>query len=207
MSQQLQYPQGQSQYSQPYGTNAPMGQQGNQPIGQQGYGVQSDLGFAESVPNEILTVVQELDHLETVCGWAHARAMDKGVPHVAKLCADLEEISHLQKELIVRQSTLAEPFGNATRQAIQNAVMELQQFGNQPEIREVITVGQQTVGTIGNALHRLQTFSTEGTGGQVGASQFGSQGMAEQYQQGMAGQSATRSQGFGQQGPYGGMRP
>jgi hypothetical protein len=173
-------------------------------------GEQSDLGFTESVPTEIVTVVQELDHLETVCGWAHARAMQKNLPHVAKLCADLEEISHLQKELIVRQSTFAQPFGNATQQAIQSAVGELQQFGNQPEIREVITVAQRTVGTIGNALTRLQSFDPQGGAGRVGASQFGAGGMAPQAgmaQSGQYGTAHSRSQGLGQQGQYSGMGP
>jgi hypothetical protein len=196
MSQQLQYPQtGQ------YGTDVPaqgsfQTRQGpTQAIGQAQAG-QAQIGqgvadrFADSVPNEVVTAVQELDRLETVCGWAHTRAMDKNAPTVAKLCADLEEIAHLQKELIIRQSPLARPIGNAVRQSIQTALGTLQGFGTQGDVQEVITVAQRTGSILEGALDRLQSFDT----GQVGPM---AQGQVDTMARGQFGGANV----YGQMGP------
>jgi hypothetical protein len=188
-AQQGQSGQQPSQFSQ-------QGQSGQTPsqFGQQGTQLQSGRTFAESVPTEIVTAVQDLDRLETVAEWVHSRAMQKNVPQVAKLCDDLAMIAHFEKALIVRDSPLAGTIGQGTKESIQMALNQLQQFGGDPEIDEVITVAQRTVTTIDAALNRLGAMdpSSGGVGQQSGVG--GTQGYSPNV-------------GVGQGGSYGQMGP
>ncbi|WP_255151220.1 hypothetical protein [Halorarius halobius] len=128
--------------------------------------------FAESVPNEVVTLTNDLDRLATVSEWAKNRATERGMPRLARVCDDIQDIATLEKKLVIRQSPFAQPVGEASRQVIQNGIAELQQHLSQPEVQEALSEAQQSVGSIQNALSRLQSFGTQGQQyGQVGGTQ------------------------------------
>ena len=174
MTQQLQqYPQyGGGQYQPQYQAQTPMGQQ----IQSSPFGQAVGRRFQESVPQEVVAVVEDLDRLATVCEWAHMKTMERGRPRVARACLDIADIAELEKKLVLRQSSFARPIGEATRQVIQNAVQELQQHASEPEVQEALTHAQQTAGRIQQALGRLQEFGSQGGMQQQQQQQFGQPG-------------------------------
>lgn len=189
MTQQLQqYPQyGGGQYQ----AQTPMGQQ----IQSSQFGQAVGRRFQESVPQEVVAVVEDLDRLATVCEWAHMKTMERGRPRVARACLDLADIAELEKKLVLRQSSFAQPIGEATRQVIQSAVQELQQHASEPEVQEALSHAQQTAGRIQQALSRIQQFGGQGgTGGQPG--QMG-QPMGQSTGQGFGGSMGQQSGQYG----------
>ena len=183
------------------------------PLGQQiqgsPFGQAVGQRFSESVPQEVQQAVMDLDRFETVVEWAKSKATERGLARVAQRCDDLAEIAHLEKQLMLRQSPFAQPIGQATKQTIQQGVQELQAHASQPEVQEALAQAQQSLGTIDNALTRLQTWGQQ-YGPAQGAGQglaFGGQppqiggaaGAGGQYQQhGAGGAVGGQAQGIGQ---------
>lgn len=158
--QQLEQPgQQPGQFGQQLGQSSQQLGQSGQQLGQFGQAV--GRRFQEGAPAEVQSAVQSLDRLETVCEWAKTQATQRGMARLARACDDIQDIAHLQKKLIIRQSPFAQPIGNASRQVIQNAVQELQQHVNQPEVQEALSEAQQTVNSINNALTRLQSGTSQ----------------------------------------------
>jgi hypothetical protein len=189
MSQQLQhYPQGtQAQYQ----SGTATGQQFGQQIGGR---------FDDSVPQQVHQLVQRLDRLESVSSWAKSRACERGMSNVAKVCEDFEDIAHLEKALVIRQSPFARSIGESVKATLQNGLQHLQQAGSQPEVQDTISEAQQTLSVIDNALMQLPSSDVQATG--MGSSTPVSQGGAQQF-----GASQQSSQQYGtqpvSQSPYG----
>lgn len=161
--------------------------------------------FQDSVPVEVQSVVQDLDRLETVCEWAKTQATQRGMFTLARACDDIQDIAHVQKKLIIRQSPFAQPLGNATRQVIQNAVQQLQQYTSQPEVQDALSAAQQTTNAISQALTRLQSVggSIQSTGQiQPGGTQQGGFQSTGQFQS-----TLGQYQPIGSFGPQQGMGP
>ena len=194
MSQQLQNPQQEGQPVTNYQAQTPVGQQVQaSPLGQA-----VGQRFQDSVSQDVIRVVSDLDRLETVSEWAKGQATQRGMYRLARACDDLQDIAHLEKKLVIRQSPFAQPIGEATRQVIQNAVSELQQHANQPEVQEALSQAQKVNNDIQTVISGLQAFG-QGTMGQS----FGPQTQAQsQVQpQGATGQSpATQTAPTGQFG-------
>ncbi|MDG5777508.1 hypothetical protein VB773_13435 [Haloarculaceae archaeon H-GB2-1] len=182
MSQQLQqYPQGtQAQYQSGQQFGGQMGQQ----IGQR---------FDESVPNEVHQLVQQLDRLESVSAWAKSGACKQGMHQVASICEDIEDVAHLEKKLVLRQSPFARPIGESVKATIQSGVQTLQQAAGQPEVQDNIREAQQTLTIIDTALTQLQSMGQQTMGQQsMGQQAFGG---SQQYtgQSGSQGVSGQRT--------------
>lgn len=150
-----------------YGTQQPMGHQQGQPqygttgMGQQAqweqFGQPTGQRFEESVPNEVAQLVESLDRLETIAEWVKSRATHRGMGNLARTCDDVIEVVQLEKKLVVRQSPFAGSVGQAAKQVIQNAVSELQQHTDQPEVQQALSAAQQCVTAIDSAGARLQS--------------------------------------------------
>jgi hypothetical protein len=144
---------GEQGYQQQYEPQTSMGGQFQQTqfggtVGQQ---------FQQSVPAEVQQTVNDLEKFETVAEWAKSRAVERGSTQVAQRCDDLAQIAHLEKGLLIRQSPLAQPVGQATKQTIQQSIQELQHRTGDPEVQEALSHGQQVLGRIDQALQRIQT--------------------------------------------------
>jgi uncharacterized membrane protein YccC len=150
---------------------------GQQQFQQSQFGQAVAQSFSQSVPNEVVQAVNDLSQLSTVSEWAHSQAMNRGNTRVARVCADIQEITQLQKKLILRQSQLAQPIVQSTIQSLQSAIAQLQQHSSEPGVQEIVSMTQQVTTSVPNALSRLQTFagqSGQTFGGQSGQT-FGSQ--------------------------------
>lgn len=138
MSQQLQQPQMQQQ---PW-----MGQQQSQIIGQ---------SFGQSVSPQVTTAVSNLERIETFAEFAKTRAVQQGLPpHVVQITDDIKNVAELQKDLLVRQSSLAGTVSQCTQQALQQGVQQLQQY-QQPEIQDLVWEVQESIQTVQQAVRQL----------------------------------------------------
>jgi hypothetical protein len=180
---------GSGQFAQQYPVAAAAGQR----LGQR---------FDQSVPAEVQTAIQHLDRVASVAEWTKTKASQRGMPRVVRVCDDIEDIAHLEKKLLIRQSPFAQPIGQASAQVIQQGLQELQQHVQEPEVQETIENVQQSLNSINQGLSRLQQVGQQGVGGQFGQQpQFGQQQIGQQPQYG--------HQQTGQQPQYGqpGMTP
>ncbi|MFB6130932.1 MAG: hypothetical protein ABEJ28_08940 [Salinigranum sp.] len=146
MQQQQPAPQQQYQPSQ-------FGQQLGQRIGQR---------LVDTLQPEAVQAVQQLERVETLSEFAKAQAIQKGMPRVARACDDIQDIAHVEKKLILRQSPAAQTLGQCVQQAVQERVQNLQQRAGEPEVQEALQEAQQSISHIGNAISRLQTFGQQG---------------------------------------------
>ena len=189
MSQQLQQPQ--TQQFQPQTQQVQPGTQQFQPQYQPSYQAQTPLGqqaqqrpfaraiggrFDESVPSEVRHAVEDLDRVGTVAEWAKGRASERGMPRVVRVCDDLEDIAHLQKKLIIRQSPFAPAIGQASMGVIQQGLQELQQHLSEPEVQETLQEAQQSLDSISKGISALQGYGQQ----QVGQQQTGQQQTGQQ---------------------------
>jgi len=122
--------------------------------------------FQESVPQEVQAAVSDLGRLETVCEWLNSVATERGRPRVAARAADIANIAHLEKKLVLRQSPFAEPIGQAAKQTIQQGIQELQQHASEPEVQEALSEMQQNLNTLSQVVGRVQQWGQQGTQGQ-----------------------------------------
>lgn len=174
MSQQFQYPQQEGQPVTNYQAQTPVGQQ----VQASPFGQAVGQRFQDSVSQDVIRVVSDLDRLETVSEWAKGQATQRGMHRLARACDDLQDIAHLEKKLVIRQSPFAQPIGEATRKVIQDAISELQQYANQPEVQEALSQAQKVNNDIQTVVSRLQTFG-QGATGQSSSPQSQSQAQAQ----------------------------
>lgn len=152
------YPFGQQFGSQQgfYGTQQSVGTQGPQQLGSFGQ------SMAESIPWDIQQALGDLHGLETIAQWTKVQAENRGDVHVARRCDDLVDLAHVQKNLILRQSTAADTFAQSIRTTIEQIVQELGQRQSTPGVGEVITRAQQALSTTSQALGRVQVWGQPG---------------------------------------------
>lgn len=170
---------------QPVGAQRPTGEFGQQQVGGQPgqttaagqFGQRGPLGqrmgqrFDQSIPSEIRTTIDDLDRVASVAEWTKARAAERGMPRVVRVCDDIEDIAHLEKKLIIRQSPFAQPIGQQAQQVIQQGLQELQQYVNEPEVEDAINKARRSVDSIDRGLASLRTMEgqqTQQTGQQTG---------------------------------------
>ena len=195
MAQQLQQPQQQQRYG------GPVSQRGQQQQFGQQMGQQMGQRFDDSLSSEVRTTIHDLDRVASVAEWTKTRAAARGMSNVVRVCDDIQDIAHLEKKLILRQSPFAEPIGQASRQTIQQGLQELQQHVDEPEVRDTIEKARRSLESIDKGLMSLQTMDTQQGGqqqvGQQPSQQFGQQPSQQFGQQG--GQQRMPTQQAGQQ--------
>ncbi|WP_254662895.1 hypothetical protein [Haladaptatus sp. W1] len=139
------------------------------------FGQQIRQRYEESVPSEVRLAVDDLEKVSTTAEWAKVKAVQRGLPRVANVCDDIQELAELQKKLIIRQSPVSHTIGQCSVQAIQEGLQELQQHTGEPEVQATIENAKQSLGTIEKGLSALQTTGTHQSGQQVGGQQSGQQ--------------------------------
>ncbi|WP_266076433.1 hypothetical protein [Haladaptatus caseinilyticus] len=183
----------QPETQQQYGTSEQS--QRYRPIGQQ-----VRQRYEESVPSEVRLAVDDLEKVSTTAEWAKVKATQRGLPHVASVCDDIQEISELQKKLIIRQSPFSQAIGQCSLQVMQDGLQQLQQHVDKPEVQDTIEHTRQSLDSIGKGIGALQSLQEQQTGGQIGqgSEQMGRQfgGMGQQT----GGQMGQQGSGMGQQG-------
>lgn len=130
--------------------------------------------FDQYLPQQVSQAVYQLEQLESDAEWAHGQAMQIGDSKTAKALADIAEIIHLQKALLLRESMFAETVGQCTQQAIQQSTRQLQQ-SQIPGVQEVV---QQAQG-----VSQMITKAASQVGGVSQPQQFGRQSQTGQPQQ------------------------
>ncbi|EFW92741.1 hypothetical protein ZOD2009_07724 [Haladaptatus paucihalophilus DX253] len=161
------------------------------------FGQQIRQRYEESVPSEVRLAVDDLEKVSTTAEWAKVKAVQRGLPRVANVCDDIQELAELQKKLIIRQSPVSHTIGQCSVQAIQEGLQELQQHTGEPEVQATIENAKQSLGTIEKGLSALQTTGTHQSGQQVGGQQSGQQTGGRRFGQ-QYGTQGT-SQGIGTQ--------
>ena len=169
MSQQQQQPPQSQQYGQG------IGQQSQQQFGQQSQGG----GFEQFVPPQVADAIYSLEEIETDAEWSLAQAIRQGDGFTASELDDLIDLAHIQKRLLLRQSSHAQSVGQCVQEGFQQATRKLQ--GSQvPGVQQVSQKAQQLAQQIPQASMQVaQSGSSRGMGGQP--------------------QGGTQQQSFGQQ--------
>ncbi|WP_327051705.1 hypothetical protein [Halomicrococcus gelatinilyticus] len=201
MAQQIHQPQ-QQRYGGPVSQQSQFGQQGGQQQGGQQIGQRMGQRFDDSLPSEVRTTIHDLDRVASVAEWTKTRACQRGMANVVRACDDIQDIAHLQKKLILRESPFAEPIGRAAKQTLQQSLQELQQHVQEPGVQDTVEKARRSVESIDKGLMSLQQKGGQQMGGQQqGGRQMGGQQMGGQQMGGqqMGGQQQGGQQ-FGQQG-------
>jgi len=111
--------------------------------------------FTQSMPQEVVTTVEDLDRLETVAEFADGRATQQGNTEAARIADAIKDVAHLQKEFIVEENPLAQEFGQCSQQFLQSGMQQLQSHQQQPEIQELSEVCQQSIQSISSGLQSM----------------------------------------------------
>jgi hypothetical protein len=148
-------------------------QQPQQQMGQQ------PQSFDQAVPQQVSQAIYQLEQFETDAEWAHGQAMKAGDRVTSGKLADISQIVHLQKTLLLRESDLAQSMSQCTQQALQQSTQQLQQ-SQIPGVQRVVQQVQQVSETISQASAQVaQRSQTQQMGGRVAghaqSPQFGSQ--------------------------------
>jgi hypothetical protein len=145
--------------------------QQQQQLSQQPQQTQQQVGrsVSQSLPPQAAQVVTDLDKIETIAEFTKTQAAQQGIPIVPQVADDIKNISELQKDLIVRQSPVAQALSQCVEQALQQSIQQLQQFQQQPEVQELVQEVQQTTPQLRQATQQLPQ------GGQQMAQQPGQQ--------------------------------
>ena len=129
--------------------------------------------FDQYVPQTVSQAVYQLEQLETDAEWAHGQAMQMGDRTAAKKLADIEDIVHLQKKLLLRESEMAQTVGQCTQQALYQCSQGLQ--GSQtPGVQSVVQQTQQVAQRISQASQQATMGAQQGQQSHMGG-QFSSQ--------------------------------
>jgi len=137
MSQQLQQPQTGQQLQQPQ-----TGQQLQQPQ----TGQQLQQTFEQYMPQRVSQAVYQLEQIESDAEWAHGKAMQMGDSFGATKLADIVDLVHLQKKLLLRGSDSAPIVSQCATQALQQCSQQLQQSqtpGAQQVARSVQSISRE----------------------------------------------------------------
>lgn len=200
MAQQQQQPLGQ-QYQQP--TTQQFGT-GQQPMSKQGIGqqqpTQQGIQFEEALPSELRLVLHDTNKLANVAEWCKNQLVSQGpqTQEAVRICDDLASIAELSERLIARDSAFGTEISQALVNVCNEAVVELEQYQQYPEIQEL-------VGSVHNLVDSTQK-ELQLMGQKVGGQQFGKPtggqqpGTTGQQQPGMTGkQPQTTGQPTGHQ--------
>lgn len=142
---------------------------------------QTQQAFDQYVPESVSRAVYQLEQLATDAEWAHGQAMRSGDPGAASTLADVTQIADLQKDLLLRDSDIAQTMGQSTQQAFRQCSQQLRQ-SDTPGARHVAQLLQQTAQSITQAGSGLtQSKQVQGPtghsppGGQASGSSGGGQ--------------------------------
>ncbi len=198
-----QYQPGSQQFGGSYGqqfeqpTGQPFGQQTQQPIGQ---GTQQQVAgttgqamqFEEGIPSELRLVLHDTNKLANVAEWTKNQLVTQGpqMQEVVRLCDDLASIAELNEKLIARDSAFGMQISQALIEVAQQALPTLQQYEQQPEVRELSGVVRNLVDSTQKELQMIGGQQTAGIGQQAGGFQ----------QSGATSQQYGTTQQFGGQG-------
>ncbi|ODR83392.1 hypothetical protein BG842_09750 [Haladaptatus sp. W1] len=155
--QQQYQPQQQGQFGQPW----------------QALGEQMEQRFDESFSSEVRTTIHDLDKTASVAEWVKMKAAQRGMPTVVRVADDIEDIAHLEKKLIIRESPFAHPIGQTSKQVLQQGLQELQQHISEPEVQDAVEKTRRSLESIDKGLMSLQTMDGQQ---QQGGQQFGQRG-------------------------------
>ena len=133
----------------------PQGQWGQQGIQQQH--TQSQPMYEQVGPfwddrERVRQAVRTLNEFETDLDLTRIHAHAMGRSRAARLCADLETIIHMEKQLILRRSPFAGPIGQAVLQTIQQGLQQLQMDADDPEIQQALSQAQPALEAVRNAV-------------------------------------------------------
>lgn len=184
MAQQLQQPQHQQRYGGPMTQHGQSGQQfGQQHQSQRQFGQEMGRRFDEAFSSEVRTTIHDLDRAASVAEWVKTQAAQRGMPTVVRVCDDIQDIAHLEKKLVIRQSPFAQPIGQASQQVLQQGLQELQQHIDEPEVQDAVEKTRRSLDSIDKGLMSLQTMGGQQQVGQQFGRQGGQRYQSQQYQQ------------------------
>jgi hypothetical protein len=195
MAQQQQQPLGQ-QYQQPttqqFGTGQPPTQQ-------------SGIQFDKALPSELRLVLHDTNKLANVAEWCKNQLVAQGpqTQEAIRICDDLASIAELSERLIARDSAFGTQISQALVNVCNEALVELEQYQQYPEIQEV-------VGSVYNLVDSTQK-ELQVMGQQVGGQQIRTpqQPGVTGQQTGMTGQPTGQQTGhqYGMSQKIGGQPP
>jgi hypothetical protein len=113
--------------------------------------------YDQTVAPEVKNAVADLDRLANVAEWAKTHVARRGNARAVRICDDLEDLAHVEKQLILRGSPFAEPVGQAVQGTIQTGIQELQQHASEPEIQDSLQQAQQVLTSLQGSISRLRT--------------------------------------------------
>lgn len=133
----------------------------------------------QRAPADVAQTVRVLESLEREAQRAHGLAMQLGDSWTAGMLADLSEIAHLEKTLLLRESEFAGTFGRSTQRALQQSSHQLEQ-SQIPGVQQVVQLARQASETI---LQAGQQAAQSGQSGQFagGSRQVGQGELGESY--------------------------
>lgn len=153
--------------------------------------------YDQQVPEEVKGAVADLTRLENVAEWASTKVAQRGMPRAVRVLDDIQDVAHLEKKLVLRESPFAQTLAQCAAQSIQSSLQELQQHASQPEVQETLQQTQQTLSSIQQGVSRLQAF---GQGQTIGQGQIGQGQIGQGQSMGQIGQGQTMGQ-YGQTQP------
>lgn len=174
---QQQQPVGQ-QYQQPTTQQFGTGQQPTtQQQPQQGVQSQQGVQFEEALPSELRLVLHDTNKLGNVAEWCKNQLVSQGpqAQEAIRICDDLASIAELSERLIARDSAFGTEISQALVNVAQEALVELEQYQQYPEVKEL-------VGSVHNLVDSTQKEL------QIVGQQVGGQQMGTPQQTGMTGQ-------------------
>lgn len=128
--------------------------------------------FDQYLPQAVSQAVYDIEQLETDAEWAHGQAMKQGDVMAADKLADIADVVHVQKNLLLRESELAETVGQCTQQALQQC-SQLLQGSQTPGVQQVVQQAQRVAQQITQAAQ--QPAQAGQAAGEPAGQQFGGQ--------------------------------
>lgn len=119
-------------------------------------------GFSQYAPPEISQAVVTLDRVETVAEHTHSLAMQQGDHQTALIADAIEEIAHLEKELLVTENPLAESLSWCTQEVLEQGIQQLQQASGRPEVQELISETHQMLEQVPQSFQQSSGQSSHG---------------------------------------------
>lgn len=136
--------------------------------------------FEESVPSAVRYAVEELEKIETTAEWAKTQATKQGIHTVARASDDIKNIAQLQKDLLIRQSPVAQTFSQCASQSFQQSIQELQQGQQLPGVQQLSSQVQTSLQNVQQAVQQVGQMGGQQRG-QFGGQQAGGQSVGQQY--------------------------
>ena len=124
--------------------------------GNQG-GQQPDIKFENHLPNEVLTVLRDVQRLETLAEWCSDRCLEMGGQQIgaARRCRDIADFAHLGIHFVSRNPDRQMALGQFIPQYFGTVRQELAQYQSAPV--------RQTVETLDRSIASMQqVLATQG---------------------------------------------